>query len=474
MKRSFLYWVSVLFVVAATLFFTNSSNCYAYSFNDFENFIGQIDGRSTNSSYINQLVSAFKGSKNAILTTLANNNISPSNYTYFTLLAGNSNGTIDFYLATNDIVSFLPSGNYGVVKYDPYGISVRLTYSNNVWTATIPNTSNRWISNQSSRAFIGLNKVENYSGNWQNASYNKIYWWVVGDYVPVTYLTYNNAIEDDVHNGNLYTYYTQGNLYDNSVIKLGDIIINDSYYYEVRLRNSSTGVVLGTIFYTLNTNNTYNDGAIYQDNAKNIYVTTRYLNYSTQYQLEVESYYMDGDTNLHEDIDWYIFLPQNAVISGDQITDMGSGEFNQQDSTNTIIGFLNNNAPPSGDIQSILNTGGSLLSGDMFKDIQMPQVDGMKRTTLFDLLYAMANTLGYEGDAYFDFQLHGETPTRVYASQFITPNGPLKVLISSFLVFFTFYFLLLQIRHVLEMLTTANLRGAIDYVDASLDNMFYM
>lgn len=314
----------------------------AYTFSDFSNFVDQVQGQSTNHRYVNEIVNAFKGSKNAILTLFANNNKSLSNYNYFAIARAKSSAIYTFYVATNDFCGFVNS-SYGVVKYEPYGLDVRLTYENGNWVARFVRTSNDWISSQGTSAFIGLNNTSNYSGNWQNASYNKIYWWVVGDYNPITYLQYTTSITDNTHNGSLFTYYYQGNLYVQNELKLGDITINDSYYYEVRLRNSNTNVVVGTIFYDVNTNNTYNDGAIYQDNNKNIYVTTRLLNYSIQYQLEVESYYGDGGTNLYEDIDWYIFLPNNAIISGDSIQDFGNGEFTTQDSTNAIIDNQNQN-----------------------------------------------------------------------------------------------------------------------------------
>lgn len=152
------------------------------------------------------------------------------------------------------------------------------------------------------------------------------------------YLVFNNALENTAYNGNLITYYFQGDFYSYYQIQLGTIEPNDSYYYELRLKDNN-GIVKGTSYVAFNTEpNTYfNDGAIYVDNSQKVYAITRQLKYSTQYQLEIESYYGDGGTDLYEDIDWFIFLPTNAVIDNNTITSLGSGDFTIQDSTNQII-----------------------------------------------------------------------------------------------------------------------------------------
>lgn len=158
------------------------------------------------------------------------------------------------------------------------------------------------------------------------------------------YLEFLNTMDDAAYNGNLYTYYYKGDFYSNNQIKLGDIIPHDSYYFEVRLKDSKTEIIKGTSFVALNTTpyNFYNDGAIYINENYEVYAIPRLLNYSKQYQLEIISYYGEGNNNLFEDIDWFIFLPYNASISGDIITNLGSGDFTTQDSTNQIIDNNNN------------------------------------------------------------------------------------------------------------------------------------
>lgn len=78
------------------------------------------------------------------------------------------------------------------------------------------------------------------------------------------------------------------------------------------------------------------------------------------------------------------------------------------------------------------------------------------------------------GDPYFDVSLHGETPTRIYASSFTTPPGILKTFVSSALVFGTMYMLLLQIRVFVESLTVGDFKSAINTIDASLNDIYYM
>lgn len=179
-------------------------------------------------------------------------------------------------------------------------------------------------------------------------------------YVTTEYLEFINDFENSAYNGNLFTYYYKGDFFSNNHILLGNIIPNDSYYFEIRLKEDNTSIVKGTSFFALNTTpyTIYNDNAIYINENFDVYVIPRLLNYSTQYQLEIISYYGDGGDNFYEDIDWFIFLPQNAVISGDYITSLGSGDFTTQDSTNLIIGNQNQNN------NNIIDFLGTAPSGD--------------------------------------------------------------------------------------------------------------
>lgn len=483
MKHGFLFWVSLLFVSVVMALFTMSSNCFALSYDDIQNYIEVTANYFPNNANYQVIKSTIN---NQNLKSYLENNLNilkdySNLYVYY--VSGSNYGLMYIYIyngtdykinLTNNTIGF--NGNYRVMNYD-----VRSGSLNSFFSSNTPISSNSIILDRccslNSNYYNNLQGM-NYTYNYIEDQYEMMATYVGNQGISrYSNLEFVNNMENAAYNGNLYTYYYQGDFYSNSQIKLGDVVPNDSYYFEIRLRDSKTSNIKGTSFVALNTNpyTFYNDGAIYINNSFEVYVIPRLLSYSNQYQLEIESYYGDGgNDDLEEDIDWFIFLPQNATISGDVITFLGSGDFTQQDNTNTIIGFLNDNGSPSGDLQAILDTSGNILSGDLFKDIKMPQIDGMNKRTLFDLLYAIAGTLGESGDAYFDFQLHGETPTRIYASQFRTPDGPLKTLISSFLVFLTFYFLLSQFRHTIEMLSTANVKGAIEYVDTSLDNMFYM
>lgn len=192
-----------------------------------------------------------------------------------------------------------------------------------------------------------------------------------------TYLEFiNSMIENTAYNGDLFTYYYKGDFYSNNQIKLGDIIPNDTYYFEVRIKDSKTEIIKGTSFVALNTTpyTFYNDSAIYINEDFEVYAIPRLLNYSTQYQLEIISYYGDGNNNLYEDIDWFIFLPENSVISGDVITSLGSGDFTTKDSTNQII---ENQQQQQEDNQSFLDN----LYNQMFT-VSGEQIQQIVNTTM--------------------------------------------------------------------------------------------
>lgn len=132
----------------------------------------------------------------------------------------------------------------------------------------------------------------------------------------------------------------QGNLYSQAQLKIGTIHPYDSYYYEINLINNSNNIKVGQCFVSENPFNPYNTGALYLDEHHDLYVNTINVDYSTQYRLEVTSYYGTGGDNLYEDIDWYIFLPTNAVISGDSIIGFGSGDYTAKDNTIAVTGAI--------------------------------------------------------------------------------------------------------------------------------------
>lgn len=263
--------------------------------------------------------------------------------------------------------------------------------------------------------------------------------------------------------------------YNQSFTNIGHIedISDDSHFVNITFSQVGGGFFVRD---TLNLYNMFNSSEdFYIDENYDIYIRNRLLMYNTKYLLTADTYTDSTFTTQtgNYELNYYTITP-NAVITGGIITNFGSGDYNTQNSTNDLINSFNQYSPPSGDLASYLNTSGNIFSGDVLNGISAPHVGGLDNTALYDLLKAIAGTLTYSGDAYFDFSMHGETPTRIYASQFRTPDGPLKTFVSMALVFFTYYFIMLQIRHVLEMLATADFKNSLNYVDASLDNMFYM
>lgn len=155
-----------------------------------------------------------------------------------------------------------------------------------------------------------------------------------------TYLEFDNLhIDNTAYNGNILTYYFQGSLYNTLNLNLGNIINNDSYYYECKLIDDNSNVIVGNSFVSLNVSpiNIYNDGALFIDNNQSVFVITRNISYNKQYRLEITSYYDEGSA-LYEDIDWFLFMPLNSVVSGETIISFGSGDaFGIVDSTGQLI-----------------------------------------------------------------------------------------------------------------------------------------
>lgn len=185
-----------------------------------------------------------------------------------------------------------------------------------------------------------------------------------------TYLEFDNShIDNTAYNGSVFTYYYQGSLYNTINLKLGNIVNNDSYYYECKLLDDNNFEV-GTSFVSLNVNpiDIYNDGALYIDNHQSIYVVTRNISYNKQYKLVITSYY-DGGSSLNEDIDWFLFLPLNSVVSGDYILSFGSGDgFGLIDSTGQII---DSSEEQTASIISSLTDFSPLSSGDILSNVDI-------------------------------------------------------------------------------------------------------
>lgn len=117
---------------------------------------------------------------------------------------------------------------------------------------------------------------------------------------------------------------------------------------------------------------------------------------------------------------------------------------------------------------------GNILSGDM-GGITTPNISNPKGLFIYNLVDGMCDALSASGDVYYDISLHGETPTRIYASAFTTPNNAIKVLCSSFMVFGTLFLIYLQIKNLIDMLNSGDFKNALNFLDNSnIDDIYKM
>lgn len=423
MKEKIINFKNILrIIISLFVIFSMIRSCAkAYTFDEFLNYCELIKQYSTNTNNKN-CANWIINNKTTIQSYL--NSISDLNEytTWYCCYQGSTSAYGgNMYLAMqkkgtawnwNNAIKSTPTTGWLIRRYgtgtSPTGSwqSVALQNANMSYYGTTTN-------------YIGLIDEEqattlniNFSGKEWNNFYQQY---------GTNYLEFDNALENTAYNGNLLTYYYQGDFYSNSQILLGNILPNDSYYFEVRLKESVTGIVKGTSFVSLNTTpiNIYNDGAIEINNNYEVYAINRLLKYSTQYQLEIESYYGDGGSNLYEDIDWFIFLPQNAVVENNSIVSLGSGDFTTQDSTNQII---DNQEKNQNWLEETYNNLFILDSGDVTRLIENLQ-DKAQIGNIGDLSgeKAILETLtGEPGDFVIAW-----TPTS-YMNKVIIPSGEIN------------------------------------------------
>lgn len=149
-------------------------------------------------------------------------------------------------------------------------------------------------------------------------------------------------------------------------------------------------------------------------------------------------------------------LDLDNTFSGDYYNN-----YNNDTNTNDIINSITDGNPDSelapietmlsGDAQDVANNFGfwSAIGPNLFpSNIYNRIYDRMKMVT--DVLYD-------SGDVYFDFSMHGETPTRIHSSDIYLPNGVLKTFISTFLIAGTCWLVWKQFYSYYELITTGNL-----------------
>lgn len=328
----------------------------------------------------------------------------------------------------------------GIVWLSPYPTSTTANNENNLvgmnyFTGELP-------SMQNFPTYVGMQAIPQY-----------------------TYLEFDNShIDNTAYNGNIFTYYYQGSLYNTINLKLGNIVNNDSYYYECKLLDNNN-IEVGTSFVSLNLNpiDIYNDGALYIDNNQSVYVITRNITYNKQYKLVITSYY-DGGSALNEDIDWFLFLPLNSVVSGETILNFGSGDGfglidstgqiidNQQQQTNDIIGSIN-------DASEVDNIMAETLSGDIStisNDLGFSALDNPFTSFLFFVIEGVYDVLTEREDIVLSTH-YKSLIFDLASTDFTIPQSELKTFVRNMLICVYIYGNYKYFHYMITLLETARI-----------------
>lgn len=165
-------------------------------------------------------------------------------------------------------------------------------------------------------------------------------------------------------------------------------------------------------------------------------------------QFTVPIYYTSANTSVVNGV-----IDTGDTFSGDNYTN-----YNNDTNTDKIIDNINNdnevdstlNEFISGDAEDIANKFGFRLFNQEYYDF------------IYNTIVSITNVLTDDSDVYFDYSMHGEAPTRIYASSFTTPNGTLKTFLTMFLVSCTVFAFYKYIADLLELISTGNILEALD------------
>lgn len=258
--------------------------------------------------------------------------------------------------------------------------------------------------------------------------------------------------------------------YNQSFTKIGHIedISDDTHFINITFSQVGGGLLLRN---TLNMYNMFNSSEdFYIDENYDIYIRNRLLLYNIKYLLTADAYTdstFETETGYYE-LNYYT-ITLNAVINGGVITSFGSGDYSIQNSINDTIDFYTDD--------SLVNTEiDSFFSGDtnsIVSNLNFPNLENNYFVVIYNVVAGISDTLQMSGDPYFDVSLHGETPKRIYASDFTTPPSVLKTFISMSLIFGTLYILYLQLNGFIMLLNTGHVKDAINQIDDISGNTLY-
>lgn len=440
-KNFFAIFVILLLVFVLGCF----SNCWAYSWDDFCDFIEDTQDLQTNS-----------GLKSAGLYLL-------NNRTYVETQISNLNVNVDNY--STIIMKSAPSSIAGLELY-------MYTKSNNNGYWFVNSSNNVQFSNgfNTYGQRIVINKPGNNSWN-ESYRFNNIdlgKCWGLLDTEP-TDGNFRSAILQNKYNPRPQIYFMPN--YD-------EIVNVDSNFTEVNclkrdysLPNWTIGTTtnfneLLDFIFTLRDNTTFEDigfirnstaeysnGALYYDIYENkMFVNSRFIQYNRVYTLSVSMQTASESTTV--DTFDFIFLPLNSTITNGVITNVGSGDYSVQDSTNEIISSITDD----GDIDNVLNE--YLPSGDITdiatSNFQFTLLDNPFSTFLWHLLDSVYGALVDTGNVTLEADyktLHFE----LNSDDFTLPDSEFKTFLRTVLIFLYIYGNYRYFHYLISLLETANI-----------------
>lgn len=167
----------------------------------------------------------------------------------------------------------------------------------------------------------------------------------------------------------------------------------------------------------------------------------------------------------------YFTTDNTRIING--VIDTGdtfSGDYYHNYNNDTNTDKVIDNANDGSEVDTILN---NFTSGDLLNAGGYVERDNPFRTFILAFVYDVCNILlnPNQEDVYFDYSMHGEPPTRLYASQFTTPETPLKTFIRLSMIFGSLFIVYIQFKEVIDLISTGNAAKVLHLGDA--DVYFY-
>lgn len=198
-------------------------------------------------------------------------------------------------------------------------------------------------------------------------------------------------------------------------------------------------------------------GAIFLQNNNQIWLKNVFVSYTQLYDLEFDVWLDPNTTIIHHFK--YKFFPQDSVIENGVIIDSGDTYFNGLDMSQLIIG----NIIDSSEVSNIYNDNFGGPSGDVLSKLGYSEYINTYSTQIYSIFDDFKNCLLGNSNVTFNFTFMG-TSMVLNSSDFITPSGPLKTFVSTFLVFGFVMLIFKQYSHFYHKLQEGDQLGAIETI----------